>query len=47
MAGRGASTAEGTHAIATGVGICWGQDKNGELIGGWAAEYVEFFPYMD
>ncbi|BAE81058.1 hypothetical protein CF0286 [Chlamydia felis Fe/C-56] len=44
MAGRGAATVDGTHAIATGVGICWGQDKNGELIGGWAAEYVEFFP---
>ena len=28
-------------AIATGLGVCWGKDKNGELIGGWAAEYVE------
>ncbi|WP_201457086.1 pyruvoyl-dependent arginine decarboxylase [Chlamydia sp. 17-3921] len=44
MAGRGASTTEGTQAIATGIGICWGQNKNGELIGGWAAEYIEFFP---
>ena len=30
-------------AIATGLGVCWGKDKNGELIGGWAAEYVEYF----
>ena len=30
-------------AIATGVGICWGKDDKGQLIGGWAAEYVEFF----
>ena len=44
MAGRGAAVAEGTQAIATGIGICWGKDKNGELIGGWAAEYIEFFP---
>ncbi|CRH88331.1 pyruvoyl-dependent arginine decarboxylase (PvlArgDC) family protein [Chlamydia trachomatis] len=44
MAGRGATVTDGTQAIATGVGICWGKDKNGELIGGWAAEYVEFFP---
>lgn len=44
MAGRGATVTDGTQAIATGVGICWGKDKNGELIRGWAAEYVEFFP---
>ena len=44
MAGRGAAVAEGTQAIETGIGICWGKDKNGELIGGWAAEYIEFFP---
>ena len=31
------------RAIATGLGICWGQ-KDGKLIGGWAAEYVEYFP---
>ena len=42
MAGHGASRDE-HKAIATGVGICWGKDKTGELIGGWAAEYVEFF----
>ena len=30
-------------AIATGVGIVWGKDKKGKLIGGWAAEYVEYF----
>ena len=30
--------------IATGLGICWGKNKQGELIGGWAAEYVEYFP---
>lgn len=42
MAGNGANHDE-HKAIATGVGICWGKDKNGELIGGWAAEYVEYF----
>ena len=42
MAGHGASRDE-HKAIATGLGVCWGKDKNGELIGGWAAEYVEFF----
>ena len=43
MAGNGANIHE-HKAIATGVGICWGKDKNGDLIGGWAAEYVEYFP---
>lgn len=43
IAGNGARI-EDAKAIATGVGICWGKDKNGELIGGWAAEYVEYFP---
>lgn len=43
MAGKGASPSEGVQAIATGVGLCWGQ-KNGEFIGGWAAEYIECFP---
>ena len=42
MSGNGANRDE-HKAIATGVGICWGKDKNGELIGGWAAEYVEYF----
>ena len=42
MAGNGANR-DDHKAIATGVGICWGKDKNGELIGGWAAEYVEYF----
>ena len=42
MAGHGASRDE-HKAIATGLGVCWGKDKNGELIGGWAAEYVEYF----
>ena len=42
MAGHGASRDE-HKAIATGVGICWGKDDKGQLIGGWAAEYVEFF----
>jgi len=42
MAGNGASR-DDHKAIATGVGICWGKDANGELIGGWAAEYVEYF----
>lgn len=42
MAGNGASR-DDHKAIATGIGICWGKDKNGELIGGWAAEYVEYF----
>lgn len=42
MAGNGARQEE-HKAIATGVGICWGKDSKGELIGGWAAEYVEYF----
>ena len=42
MAGNGARIEE-HKAIATGVGICWGKDKEGKLIGGWAAEYVEYF----
>ena len=42
MAGNGANRDE-HKAIATGLGICWGKDKKGELIGGWAAEYVEYF----
>ena len=42
MAGNGACH-DDHKAIATGVGICWGKDSNGELIGGWAAEYVEYF----
>ncbi len=47
IAGNGASISE-HRAIATGVGVCWGKDKNGKLIGGWAAEYVEYFPtYID
>lgn len=42
MANAGASR-DNHKAIASGVGICWGKDKKGELIGGWAAEYIEFF----
>lgn len=42
IAGNGARIEE-HKAIATGVGICWGKDDKGELIGGWAAEYVEYF----
>jgi arginine decarboxylase len=42
IAGNGARSSE-HRAIATGVGICWGQNEKGELIGGWAAEYVEYF----
>ena len=42
IAGNGAKSSE-HKAIATGVGICWGADDNGDLIGGWAAEYVEYF----
>ncbi len=42
IAGNGAKI-EDHKAIATGVGICWGKDKKGNLIGGWAAEYVEYF----
>ena len=42
MAGNGARSSE-HKAIATGVGIVWGKDKKGKLIGGWAAEYVEYF----
>lgn len=47
IAGNGASINE-HRAIATGIGVCWGKDKDGKLIGGWAAEYVEYFPtYID
>lgn len=42
MAGNGANIND-HKAIATGIGICWGKDKKGDLIGGWAAEYVEYF----
>ena len=42
MAGTGARQEE-HKAIATGVGIVWGKDKQDHFIGGWAAEYVEFF----
>ncbi|MBC2855870.1 MAG: pyruvoyl-dependent arginine decarboxylase [Cetobacterium sp.] len=42
MAGNGANRDE-HKAIATGIGIVWGKDKDGNLIGGWAAEYVEYF----
>lgn len=42
MAGHGASSSE-HKAIGTGVGIVWGKDNKGNFIGGWAAEYVEFF----
>ncbi len=42
MAGNGARREE-HKAIATGVGIVWGKDKNNNFIGGWAAEYVEYF----
>lgn len=47
IAGNGAQITD-HRAIATGVGICWGKNKKGELIGGWAAEYVEYFStYID
>ena len=42
MAGNGANIND-HKAIATGIGICWGKDKKGNLVGGWAAEYVEYF----
>lgn len=42
MAGNGACI-DDHRAIATGIGICWGKDRQGNLIGGWAAEYVEYF----
>lgn len=42
MAGNGARV-EDHKAIATGIGVVWGKDKSGKFIGGWAAEYVEFF----
>lgn len=42
MAGNGANIND-HKAIATGIGICWGKDEKGNLIGGWAAEYVEYF----
>ena len=47
MAGNGARI-EDHKAIATGIGIVWGKDKKGNFLGGWAAEYVEYFPtYID
>lgn len=47
MAGNGARIEE-HKAIATGVGIVWGKDKEGKFLGGWAAEYVEYFDtYID
>ncbi len=47
MAGNGARREE-HKAIATGVGIVWGKEKSGKFIGGWAAEYVEYFDtYID
>ncbi|MEG0036940.1 MAG: pyruvoyl-dependent arginine decarboxylase [Victivallaceae bacterium] len=42
IAQTGANRSE-HKAIATGIGICWGKDKNENLIGGWAAEYIEYF----
>ena len=39
MAANGARL-EDHRAIATGLGICWGKDKNGELIGGWKKSAV-------
>ena len=42
MAGHGASIQD-HKAIAPGSGIVWGKDKKGKFLGGWAAEYVEFF----
>ena len=42
IAGNGARI-EDHKAIATGIGICWGKDSMGNFIGGWAAEYVEYF----
>ena len=30
-------------AIATGVGIVWAKTKEGKFIGGFAAEYVQFY----
>ena len=47
MAGNGAKSTE-HKAIATGIGIVWGKDKKGKFLGGWAAEYVEYFDtYID
>ena len=46
MAGNGARR-EDHKAIATGVGIVWGK-KDNQFVGGWAAEYVEYFDtYID
>lgn len=42
IAGNGAKIEE-HKSIATGIGIVWGKDKQGNFIGGWAAEYVEYF----
>ena len=46
MAGNGVRR-EDHRAIATGVGIVWGK-KDNQFVGGWAAEYVEYFDtYID
>lgn len=42
IAGRGAEYPD-TKAIATGIGIVWAKDKKGKFVGGYAAEYVQFF----
>lgn len=42
IAGHGANYAD-HKAIATGIGIVWAKDKSGKFIGGFAAEYVQFY----
>ena len=40
MAGAGADHKD-YAAIATGVGLCWAQNQEGNLIGGFAAEFIQ------
>jgi arginine decarboxylase len=42
MAGHGAKR-EDTAALATGLGVCWARDIEGNFVGGFAAEYVQKF----
>lgn len=42
IAGHGAQYPD-HKAIATGVGVVWAKDTKGKFIGGFAAEYVQFF----
>jgi len=42
IASAGASVAE-HKAIVTGLGVCWGKDEKDQLVGGWVAQYCQYF----